>query len=322
MAMVRYTRLFSTLLPALLLTGTLMTAQADVRQAQIFYDQAFAAHNRGHEAEALRLFKAATQEDPGYTNAFFNLGTLQYQTGDYAGAKESFSKVLTLSPTDIQARYNLALAQERLKELNGAIQTLSAIPAGDSQYERAQQKIASLELLIQNGKASKPEPAKPDTATNAGGKIIPIQPIKLSSSDKAVANGTTSEKPAVKKPVVQTFVKGFAGPTGLTLGPDGALYIANYSKNSIEKVDAKGARTTFAQGGLSGPVGLIWDSAGRQFFVANYLQNSVSRITPDGKITTLASGLNKPYILHLDAAKKVLYVSEQETNSISKIMLP
>jgi DNA-binding beta-propeller fold protein YncE len=107
------------------------------------------------------------------------------------------------------------------------------------------------------------------------------------------------------------------------LGPEGYLYVANYSKNLIYKVSATGDKTVFAKSDLlGGPIGLTFNPKTQDMYVANYLKNTVSKVSAKGEVSTIANGLSKPYNLFLDTYNNVLYVGEQETNSISKIELP
>lgn len=120
---------------------------------------------------------------------------------------------------------------------------------------------------------------------------------------------------------IKTYASGFNGPTGIVRDSEGNLYVANYSENKIYKVTSSGQRTVYASSDdINGPIGMAIDNKTGNIFIANYLSNSITKITPDGQTFTIATGLNKPYFVYLDSSDS-LYVSEQDSNSISVINL-
>jgi hypothetical protein len=76
------------------------------------------------------------------------------------------------------------------------------------------------------------------------------------------------------------------GASGMTIGPDGALYQASFFDNTIRRIARDGTQTTWATG-LRGPVGIAPRADGT-LFVVNCGDNSVSRIDPDGTESTVA----------------------------------
>lgn len=81
----------------------------------------------------------------------------------------------------------------------------------------------------------------------------------------------------------------FDGPTGLVSGADGSLYLADTGNNSIRKLDAQGAVTTYVDGkaGLLEPTGLCW--ADGVLYVADSGNHRVCKVE-DGMVTVLAGG--------------------------------
>ncbi len=267
------------------------------------YNDGIEAYNHGDIAGALRKFDRAVQVDPNYAAAYYNMGSIYYQSKQYADAADMFQKAVTLSPTDTQAKYNLALSLEKLSHNQEAINVLKQIPVNDSKYPQAKAKIAELSPVKANPAKIEPEKKTP-SASN--GK----QPAPLVKSTAKLAS--------------QSFSKGYDGPTGITIGPGGYMYVANYSKNLIYRVGAGGEKSIFAQGdGLKGPIGLTFNPKTNELYVANYLLNNVASVNASGKVSTLVSGLNKPYNLFLDTINNALYISEQDpANRISKVALP
>lgn len=57
-----------------------------------------ALKKKGKLAEAMAEFQKATEVEPGYAEAFYELGAMLESDKDYAGAAQSFEKYLTLKP--------------------------------------------------------------------------------------------------------------------------------------------------------------------------------------------------------------------------------
>ncbi len=93
-------------------------------------------------------------------------------------------------------------------------------------------------------------------------------------------------------------------PTGLAIGPDGLLYIADSGNSRIRRIDADGNITTVAGNGsenyngdgvlateatLNRPGHIIFDNAGN-LYIADTFNHRVRKIDTDGIITTVAGG--------------------------------
>lgn len=272
-------------------------------EAVMNYNQGIDAYNQGNANKAMALFEKAVLLDATYTDAYYNLGSIYYQKGMYTKAEAAFRKSANLAPRDYQAKYNLALALDKLNRQQEALPLLMEIPPNDRKYVQARQKVSQIQgVLAAQEQAAKAKATQPQPTNTTPGTPVNVDSAKVS---------------------VKPFSKGFFGPTGMTLDPEGYLYVANYSKNLVYKVSATGDKTLFAKSDLlGGPIGLTFNPKTQDMYVANYLKNTVSKISPKGDVTTIASGLSKPYNLFLDTYNNVLYVGEQETNAISKIELP
>jgi streptogramin lyase len=91
------------------------------------------------------------------------------------------------------------------------------------------------------------------------------------------------------------------GPSGLTIGSDGDLFVSNYSKASKNPLDTVteynpttlGLVGTFATSdtsGLSGPIGLATGSTSHDLYVANFFAGTIERFDANGNdLGTLAT---------------------------------
>lgn len=288
-------------------------AGPNIKASQL-YQQGVEANVQGKPLAAIELFEQAAQADAQYPDTFFNLGVLQYKLGNYPKAQAAFTRVTQLSPSDVDGWYNLGLAQEKLQQQGPAIASFQRVPMGSPRYASAQGKIATLQQAQYQANLAKQQlPATTVAATPSYAANSPI--TQPATNTAANTTTTTPGKPEI-------VAKEFSGPTGIAIGADGTLFVANYSKNVIDRIAPNGQKSQIDGGGnLNGPVGLVYHPVTQELFVANYLGNTITRIAPNGQAMTLAKDLKKPYYLNIDVARNSLYVSEQETNTVSRIRL-
>jgi len=95
----------------------------------------------------------------------------------------------------------------------------------------------------------------------------------------------------------------FNYPSGVAIGPDGVLYVADQDNNRIRKVTTAGVVTTLAGSGTKGtvdglstaaqfasPHGIAVD-ANANVYVADEYSHSIRKIAPDGSVYTIAGSV-------------------------------
>lgn len=72
------------------------------------------------------------------------------------------------------------------------------------------------------------------------------------------------DSPAAEVREARAEHTGFPSPTGLAFGPDGAMYVSNWSAGTVERIGPDGERSTRVDA-LDAPSGLAVDEAGVEF---------------------------------------------------------
>lgn len=109
---------------------------------------------------------------------------------------------------------------------------------------------------------------------------------------------------------------GFSSPTGLAFGPDGAMYVSNWSAGTVERIGADGARSTYLDG-LDAPAGLAVTEAG-VLYVADYSADVVYRATGAGEFEEFATGFRTPTGIGFDARRNLL-VANRASDEIIRV---
>ncbi|WP_223786614.1 Vgb family protein [Marinicella meishanensis] len=110
---------------------------------------------------------------------------------------------------------------------------------------------------------------------------------------------------------VSVWATGFFSATGNVIGPDGALYQSNGGAVGVDRIDAAGNKTPYARnGGIAGPIGLAFDSAGN-LFVNNCGNNTVSKVNLAGGVSLFSDSplLSCPNGLAIDEADNLYAVN-------------
>jgi tetratricopeptide (TPR) repeat protein len=87
----------------------------DRAEAERAFAQGVQAQQGLHHSEALQAYQRATQTDPAYFEAYYNLGLVAAQTGSIQLSLNAYENALAIRPESLDARYNFALG---LKQAN------------------------------------------------------------------------------------------------------------------------------------------------------------------------------------------------------------
>ena len=104
-------------------------------------DEWFAKGNTAYEAkkfdEAITCYKKATELDPDFASAYYNLGIIYAAKGMFDQAFSAYKKVLTIKPGYYAARNNLATAYIKLEMFDEAITELKQVLASNPDLPHA-----------------------------------------------------------------------------------------------------------------------------------------------------------------------------------------
>ena len=132
---------------------------------------------------------------------------------------------------------------------------------------------------------------------------------------------TTTVNVSEQKPQEQTnLIVNLKAPSGVAADSQGNIYAASFSENKIYRISPDGAKSVYVESvNLGGPVGIAIDEFDN-LYVANYTKNNILKVTQSGVISEFAK-LRKPYCIGIDKVRKLLIVSEQDTNNVLEFEL-
>ncbi len=245
------------------------------------YNQGIALYQAKSYNESVLYFKKAIDVDPSFTDAYFNLAAVYRLLNQNENAISTYAKLLKINENDYDAKYEIAKTYFDIDSYSLALKYLSEIPDKYSQTD----KVNVLKKQAQE-------------------KIVQRKEIQARNSVKVADLN--------KKKILYKF----DSPTGITADSKGNIYVANYSNNYISKISPSEQHTIFIKSSLiNSPVGIAADKYDN-LYVANYETNNILKITQTGEISVFMTNIKKPYYLYIK--NDVLYVSEQETNTVIK----
>ena len=86
--------------------------------------------------------------------------------------------------------------------------------------------------------------------------------------------------------------QGFQSPVGIASIPGKAVYISDWSANTVTRIDKDGARVVVAKG-IPAAAGIAFDRQG-VLFIASYSADYIVRLDPDGSLHRVVENLSTP----------------------------
>ena len=305
------------------------------------YNLGLKAYEQNDIESATTFFKKAVELDPAFVDAYFNLGAIYKKQKKFFYAIESFKKAFEINPNDIEIAYELGSCYLEEKKYPEAKKYFSLVTADYPKYNDAKQNLEKIETYL--ALDITPPEARPEIVqspevqgqllvdaleksvtmteiTTPPEQKIAAEPQKKPSQEELLINNLTKPIPEEGiKEKFKTVSENFSGPAGVAKDSKNNLYIANFTKDSIEKISSDGKKEVFVEKvGLKGPVGIAVDG-NDNLFVANYSGNSIIRITPEKSISVLVDRLEKPYYVFYDLNSNKLYATIQGNGSLIEI---
>lgn len=283
--------------------------------------------------EAIPRFEEVLRIKPTDPDAHFQLGIILQDSGRLAEARQHFSAIAPNSSHFTESQRRIGLINSGQVPAAAA----DANPPANNYQQPPQQSVQQPGALRDPGYSTPTDQMQSPGTGTAYGQMPAQQAMQQPSYQQPPAQQppatayippsaptppvSTGPVPVMPNSTLRVIATGFSAPSGLAFDRNGSLYVANYMTNSIDRIGPDGTRNTFCTGvNLRGPIGLVVDEA-NSLFVANYNSGTVVKVSPAGISTVIASGFRKPYYLTLDKDGN-LYVSQQEDNSIVRIVLP
>ena len=265
-----------------------LPANADLAgDAKMQYNQGIEYYKIGTYDKAAECFKKATELDPNFIDAYFNLGSLMEYLKNDEAALNAFKQIILRKPDDYEAVYKAAELSKKLGNTDKARMYLSLIPTDSLIGSRAKELAATLDMDIPTAQA---ELKQPESFADAN-------PMNNSNG---VYNDITS-------------------PTGVAADTLGNLYVASFSDNTIYKIAPDNQKMVYIKSPkIDGPIGLVRDNQGN-LYIANYNKNNVLKVSQGGEVTEIITNIQNPYCMHITG--DLLFVSAQGTNQVIRYKL-
>ena len=255
--------------------------------AKIEYNKGIQFYQTGMYSQAADCFKKATEYDPNFIDAYFNLGSLLEYLKQDDDALNAFKQIILRKPDDYEAVYKAAELSKRTGNVEKAIMYLSLIPEDSLIGKRAKELAQSMNVDLATEKANKTAPQSYEDANPMNNN-----------------NGVYSD---------------ISSPTGVVTDNEGNIYVAAFSDNTIYKIGPDNKKHVYIKNvNISGPIGLVRDSAGN-LYIANYNKDNILKVDKSGKVTELISNIPKPYCMHISG--NLLFISAQGNNTVVRYKL-
>jgi tetratricopeptide (TPR) repeat protein len=113
-------------------------------EAERSFAQGVQAQQAQHPNEAIPAYRRATQVDPSYFDAYYNLGLAASETGNLAMALSAYETALAIKPDSVNARYNFALVLKQGNYCGDAVHELEQLLRREPNDSRAHLALGNL----------------------------------------------------------------------------------------------------------------------------------------------------------------------------------
>jgi len=113
-------------------------------QAEISFAQGARAQASRRLPEAIQFYRLATQQEPTYYEAYYNLGLAAFEAGDLPVALRACETAVDLRPSSVDARYNFALALKQANFVADAVNELERLLVDYPNEPRAHLALGNL----------------------------------------------------------------------------------------------------------------------------------------------------------------------------------
>lgn len=117
---------------------------------------------------------------------------------------------------------------------------------------------------------------------------------------------------------LKTIANSFNAPTGIAFDSAGAMYVTNWSSDSIVKINANGKKET-VYSNISSPAGIVID-AQDNIYVASYGDDYILKISANGETKKISDGYHTPTGIAFSKSGKLL-ITNRSTGEIVSLDL-
>lgn len=282
-----------------------------LEDATELYNLGIDYYSQNQVQKSMEYFKKAIALDPKFYEAYYNLAQIQASYGYTDAAIRSYEKVVQLKPDDYESVYELSRLLYKRGYLTKAMTMLERVPANDDVYSQVlvlKSKIKQRQEELALIQKQKEEAQKAQLAASS---LEDVQNALAQKTSASMLDITLS---------ASNLLTNMQAPSGVAADSEGNVYAASFSESKIYKITPDGAKSVYVWPvNLGGPIGIVMDGE-NNLYVANYTKNNIVKVTTSGVISEFAK-VKKPYCLAIDPVKKILIVSEQDSNNILKYPL-
>ncbi|MBX4133619.1 hypothetical protein JMI89_08235 [Frischella sp. Ac48] len=112
-----------------------------------------------------------------------------------------------------------------------------------------------------------------------------------------------------------TMAKSFNAPTGIAFDSTGAMYVTNWSGNSVIKIKTNGERQTFYSD-ISSPAGIVIDKQDN-IYVSSYSDDYILKITANGHAQKISENYHTPTGIAFSNSGKLLITNRSAGEIVS-----